>query len=220
MKTMRTTTRSRAALMAIATATAAACGGQVGEEGGVVCQAVTTTPLGLDDPTPLGFSAGELLDATMGDHGAAVAWITGAETDMAIALSYVDGSAEFQERDWVGGEGSLELAASGCPDVIQLSARVDVATADGALDESWEVVALADSASRLSFTRVLEELSGSLSIEDFAPDGDWTGIRAWVDLAIGADGVTGKLSGQVSGEDGEVAFAEGFDIAVIGELDP
>jgi hypothetical protein len=216
---MRTTSLKRAFIAIAATAAAsvaASGGGQVGEEGGVACLPVTTTPIDLDEVTPLGFSAGELLDATMGTRSAGVVWVSGGDTAMTIELSYEDGSAEFQERDWVGDHnGTLEAIGVDCPDVIQIAARVEVTTADGALDESWDVVALADSATRLSFSRRLEDLNGSLAIEDFAPAGDWTSIRALIDLAIDAGGLSGRISGQATGESGDVAFAEGFEIATI-----
>jgi hypothetical protein len=56
-------------------------------------------------------------------------------------------------------------------------------------------------------------------IDRFAPSGDYDSYRAFLDLTITAAGITGRISGQVEGSDGETAFAENYDIASFGLSD-
>jgi hypothetical protein len=191
------------------------CGGQVGEET-FMCDVVSRTPLALDEQTPLGFAARQVLDATMGEHPAVLVWAGGDETDATFELAYVDGSAEFLEREWVDDGSGAELAPFDCADVVRFRVRLDASTTDGALAESWELEADAAVAGELTLTHLLSSLSGSLDITAFAPEGDFDGMRAWLNLRVDAGGVTGAISGQAEGSDGEVAYAEGYDIAVIG----
>lgn len=198
----------------VAALAASACGGQVGEET-VVCEPVRTTPLALDDVSELGFTPRALIDAAVRSHAAQLAWADGGTTALTLALSYRDGTAEFQDREWVGDDGGREIAALDCADVVKLGLRVEAATEDGALSETWTVDALATSADALSLSADLEPIAGSLVIDDYAPPGEWQSTRAWIDLVVDAGGVAGTIQGQAAGEDGDVAFAQGFDIASI-----
>jgi hypothetical protein len=92
-----------------------------------------------------------------------------------------------------------------------------VSTDDGGLSESWALSALTDTADELSFSQELTDLSGSLVLEDFAPEGDWQSVRGWLDMTVGATSSFGTISGQVETMDRDTASAQAFNVAVIGE---
>ena len=195
---------------------AAGCGGQVGEEQ-VVCEPIRREPLTLDQVSPLGFTGQDLLDAAGGRVDADVIWADNTATTMTIDVAYA-GALEFQDREWQGDGSLAEIGPGDCDDVLQIGLRVDVSTADGALAESWEVNALADTADAIVFSRDLDAVQGSLSIEQFAPDTDWDSVRGWIDLTVGVEPPSGRIDGQAQSEqDGGTASAEFFEIATIGE---
>lgn len=201
-------------------ATAAACdGGQVGEEN-VVCAAVDTTALELDQPSPLGVSAGELVASLGGRFSGELAWADGETSAATVELAYEGGAIEYQERAWMG-DGPRPELGGGCEDALVIELRVSLDSDDGRLAESWVAPLVSTSgAAGAVFPEVDGGFSGSLEIEPFAPDGDWDELRALVDVALAPSTATVTISGQASRVDGDIASAQGFPVGELSATRP
>jgi hypothetical protein len=127
-----------------------AAGGGGGSAGGCCfdrCEPEVTLH-GLDDVLPGGFTAGERLVAVVGLRKGMLTWEGGSEnvevdpdtgaTELEVELRYQDGPIEFLNYEacehltgWERGRDHLRVVA-----------RVQLRTADGALDESFPVIAI------------------------------------------------------------------------------
>ena len=197
-----------------------ACGGQVGEEK-VVCAAIQETPVGLTELTPLGFTAMDVLGNIERQHTGPLTWADGGSATITLTVAS-DGTAAFVEREWVDDQ-QLELEFD-CDDIVQLSTTIEIATDDGELVDSWVQVVDADDADSATFFR---DLSDSLNVDAFVPEGEWDEVRTSIDLTLSAGEPTGTISGQVS-ESGQASddepdstvSAQAFDVATIGTPTP
>jgi hypothetical protein len=198
-------------------ALAIGCGGQVGEET-IMCAAVNEQSLSLDETTPLGFTAQDVLDVVGGEHAEPLLWADDVQTTVTLGVNYAGGSLRFLERDWIDDSG-IEIARSGCEDIIEIETGVALTTDDGELAESWTLRVEAETADQIVFYEPLEQLAGTLDIERFAPDKPYDFARAFLDMTVTAAGLDGSISGQIEGSDGEVAWAENYTIATIGTSD-
>lgn len=193
-------------------------GGQVGEET-VVCKPVETQSLAVDQDSPLGFSAMDILDFADGSHTETLRWADGTETELTTSFSF-ENTANFHVREWVddsmGGGPEPALDMADCPDIVEMSMTVSMSTADGELNESWLIDLQAASVDSATFYQDLSTAEGTIMIDRFAPTGDHDSYRAFLDLTINATGITGTISGQAEGSDGETAFAQNYDIASFG----
>lgn len=204
-------------------ALAGGCGGQVGEESGVVCKPVERDPLALADSSPLGFSAQELLDATGGDYAGSVEWSDQTSSAATVSVTYTGGVIEFQDREWTSDGDSQDLAASlECNDVVAIEVEVVVTSDDGRLDESWTTMLLAEQGSAASFAVPDPSYAGTLDVASFSPhEGE---VTSWVDAELDAAGATIVIEGQVSvstgNDDDDTVSAQAFDIGELSAARP
>ena len=113
--------------------------GDQADEEIAACEVFMVTPLAVEEVSPLGFSAKEMLGFVEGEHFQGLRYADGEEADAAIRFQF-DGGASYQEREWISAHGDgAELPADGCGDVVELEMTVTISTTDGALDESWAV---------------------------------------------------------------------------------
>ncbi|MEQ1507007.1 MAG: hypothetical protein ABMB14_32565 [Myxococcota bacterium] len=191
-------------------------GGQFGEESGARCEVATRTPLGRDEASALGFSPADVLAYAEGTHAATLAYTAGGSTGLTVEVAQT-GALEYLEQHVVsgdGGGGAQTEAALFCPNVVSLGVTLGFATDDGAFAESWEVALLAEAADRVTLYQDLDAVAGTFDVWDHAPDpNDFDDATAWLELALDAAGATGIVHGQGSGTDGDVAFAQNFDVA-------
>jgi hypothetical protein len=166
----------------------------------------------------------DVLNLVNGSHTEALRWADDSETELVATFSFA-GEANFHDREWVdagSGEDAVPEPAPAnlgdCPDIVELSMLVTMQSADGALNESWTIALQAVSADSAGFYQELEALQGGLDIQSFAPSGSFDSYRAFLDLSISPDGFVGEITGQASGTEGDVAFAENFAIASFGSL--
>ena len=194
-------------------------GGQVGEEN-LGCLPVSTTELGEGDQSPLGFAPSEVLAFAAAAHSAPIQWADDTTNQLTATLSLAGGiryeEREFKSDDSGGIEPALE-EETGCLDVIVFEMTLALESEDGRLAESLSVELEASTAELATVSSSLELLTGSLDIVAFAPEGDFDDYRAFMTLALDATGLTGSIDGQASGEDGDIAFAQGYEIALIGD---
>ena len=210
-----------ATLLITLTACAPSDGGQVGEET-IGCLPVETQALTLEQTSPIGFSPMQVLDLVDGSHTAPLRWADGSETVLTTSFTYAS-EANYQDREWVddNNSGGPEPAPApadlgDCPDIVELSMTVTMQSADGALNESWTIALEATTADSSAFYQALDAVQGTLDIDSYAPAGNFDSKRAFLDFSIEASGVSGEITGQASGTDGDVAFADNFAIASFG----
>src|SRR5688500_13866468 len=85
-------------------------GGQFGEEAGAHCEVVGRTPLALDEVSPLGFSAADVLALAEGQHDEVLSWVeAGGSSPLTLTVAQV-GDIEYLEQAVVddGGNGGEE----------------------------------------------------------------------------------------------------------------
>ena len=116
----------------------AACGSNATGHGGGVpggCVPVTITPLALDEPTPAGITAADLLVAD-GQHQGTLTWRKGGTTPVTATVAVDATTASWVDRDWPPD------ASGGRPDVlcgdsVEMDATFIFDTEDGAFAEAW-----------------------------------------------------------------------------------
>lgn len=175
------------------------------------CAPVSETPLGADDAGPEGFSARAALDAAVGVRAATLVWADGGETRF-VAEVVQAGDPVAVDSELVT-DGSGPVPELGCVDRLEIPVTLAASTDDGALSLSVaaRLVAGPDGAS------VWLELPADFDLQPFVPAGQrYDAARGFLSLQWTAAGLTGALDGQGEGTDGDVAFAEAFDIATIG----
>jgi len=151
----------------------AAVGGQTGEEGeGGQCKE-TPRALGLDETSPLGFSPRDVLGFAQGEHTAAFEWLGsprvpyGPETGQGTLLLKVTslGRARLVTRVPAGAAIVTEQLGC-CPDSVQLDVRLVLQTEGGALNETFDAVLDAQTASSAALLVLLKPpLHGTLAFE-------------------------------------------------------
>jgi len=192
-----------------------ACGGQVGEET-IMCTAVERVALTTSDSSPLGFSAQDVLNGIGGSQVMAMEWVDDRSADADLLVDYQAGEIWYEEREWLDDSENLAEIGTDCPDIITIETTAQMTTNDGRLDESWDVILHAPLANEVSFFATLDAIDGELDPTEFAPPGDFDEIRAWVNVVIIDGAVTGDVRGQTSGSDGELAWAQNFEIGIFG----
>ena len=196
--------------------------GQFGEEG-AHCEVVARTPLGLDEVSPLGFTAQAVLDFAAGTHAATLAWEDGSRTPLSLVIEPV-GDIEYLEQAVVddgNGSGEEPALAPLCPNVLSIGVDIGLSTEDGALAEQWLGTLEADTVELARFGRDLDDVAGTFDAWDHAPEGvAFDEVHAWLDTTISAAGPEGLISGQGSGTDGDpndpngTSWAQSFEIGI------
>lgn len=200
-------------------------GGQIGEENGAHCEVVDRAPLQRDEVSPLGFSAGEILDLAVGVHEHELIWARGGSTALALTVDD-EGVYEYLTQEVVvTGDGGRTTAniEPWCPNLVSAKVTLGLETADGAFAESRELELQAYEAGRSQQYLDLDEVSGTFDPWDHVPAAsDYDEVRAWLNVTFEASGARGTIDGQGSGVIGDpnqpdsVAYAEAFDIARFG----
>jgi hypothetical protein len=183
---------------------------QTGEVAG--CAPVSEAPLGADEVGPEGFSARAALDAALGSRSAPLAWADGGATTVVVEAAQAGDvvSVDYEYQS----DGSGMEPAIGCVDQVEIPVTLTLSTDDGALSLSTAatLVAAADGASAWL------DLPADFDLQPFVPAASsYDAVRGFVSLTWTASGVSGAIEGQGEGTDGDVAYAEAFDIATIGD---
>ncbi|MBX2802576.1 MAG: hypothetical protein KTR31_33155 [Myxococcales bacterium] len=192
-------------------------GGQIGSETGAECKRVDGTSLALDEVSSLGFSPQEMLDLAAGTHVYTLRYgQLGTETELTVDVTHDTGAVEWVDYEVVypdNGDTVLSEPALDCGDQVEIEIELGFSTADGAFAEVFDVRLQAAYAGEASVWQDLEQLSGSFDPWDHAPAGnDFDDMRAWLSATFEEGRSSGRIDGQGSGEDGEVAFAQSVDV--------
>ena len=185
-------------------------GGQFGEETGSGCVVDTETPLAGDASSVLGFTPDEMLSVVASEEVGTLVWADGSDTE--YTLGVVPGDARYVELIVDSGSGGIEPAL-GCDPYVAVDATIQLSTADGQLDETWSGELRRGSPGDVTWTGELDALEGTLDLWDAVDDpSGFSEIRGWVDIRFDEAGSHGAIEAQASGEDGELAYAELFEV--------
>lgn len=170
----------------------------------ITCVTSSTQMLRVEDATPQGFSALDVIQNAVGSFDAAIAWADSMSGSLEVSLEIVDMTFRFEERAYNGDPGP---GAVPCEDALVIDMNVVLASEEGRLNDllSFQGFATTATALRVAF-QLPSTLNGTFDIADFAPSGA-SAPRAVVDLTAAASGVTGSIDG--------FAGAEAFDIGTV-----
>jgi hypothetical protein len=209
-------------LVACSTGGDAYDGGQTGDEDtsgeGAGCDYVPTV-VDLDEVTPLGFTAQEVLETALGSRVTPFFWKLGAheygpgsgESELTLELG---APAEARFMKGTPKESNLDIAVD-CPDRVEVDVEVHARTADGALDETFvgPVHASSPELATLSHSFDVDELNGS-----FAFDAESLGaarvIAFRLNAVISEFGLSGGLEAQYELKSSDVASSYGQSLGV------
>lgn len=190
-------------------------GGQSGEED-FGCLPQGSTPVGLDEVSPLGVSPAELLAVAEGRHLAGLSWAAGGETELELdvdpgaAIAWVD--YEYES------DGSMAIEI-GCADALEIDADLGFVTADGGFAEAFATTLQAVDATGLSWSASLglDDVAGSYDAAEIDQERYNDGVDLHFSGSFTEAGSSGTVDGQGMGHEGEgddgIAFAEAFEVA-------
>lgn len=189
----------------------AQAGGQTGEETDGLCTFATTV-LPTGEPSPLGFGAEEVLEFSEGEHVTSFDWLRDA------SLEYGPESGRAQATVKVVPAGPTRFAriapersAATCRDHVRIPVRVALATAGGALDESFQGELVASKSDEAVTAAVLPsaELKGDFA---FAPGvlGERRFLRLELNLGFGPGAFTGYLFAGIESGGGSASGTASF----------
>jgi hypothetical protein len=178
----------------VLTGCGAQAGGQTGEETDGRC-VYAMSPLRLEEPSPLGFSAGELLALAGGEQSAAFGWLQteglryGPESGVGevVVRTSTAGAARFARVD-------SQTSFLACQDHVRIPVRVALATASAALDESFEADLTATTVDEATVTALVpsSELKGAFAFDPATLQGRHF-TRLEVNLRFTQEGFAGYL---------------------------
>ncbi|MDP2306537.1 MAG: hypothetical protein Q8P18_10990 [Pseudomonadota bacterium] len=186
-----------------------------------ICRS-TRTEIALDEVTPLGFSAADVLAHLAPQEDAALRWADGTVTDLSLDFApgttarFVDGTVEPP----TSGAPMPEIAIV-CDDYIEVDVAIGFATADGEFAEQLKsrIRAITADTGVIDAALALDALVGTFDLAPFVEAESWDDLTAWVHVDLTSDGRTrGYVAGTASGEEpcaeGEECTAWAEDVAV------
>jgi len=189
-------------------------------EGGLTgsgyCQAGDKTPLGLNEDSPLGFSAADILAFSEGTHEETIRWnpydgvaFTPESGEQTITITVTRSGEPRFVLPKAPDDGTEELLVDiegGCMSWVEVPVDVTVETSGGALDETFEGLLRSHhplSASVFYFTPDPEELGGDFEV---ATSGEWEGFtlaQLTLNVRFSPYGVGGTFNGMLEKELGD-----------------
>jgi hypothetical protein len=196
-------------------------GGQTGEEthGGCV---FATSPLSLQQPSPLGFSAGQVLALAEGEHLATFGWLP----SPGLAYGPESGTGQVSVRTSAAGPAKFarvdaQRGRPECQDQLRIPVSVVLATAGGALDESFAVDLVATTADEAAVTELVPsaELKGAFAFTR-GTLGDRRFTRLEVNLRFRPEAFAGYLLAGIEGGDsnGGSVSSQALPLACWGDI--
>ncbi len=167
----------------------------------------TPTAITLEEVTELGFSAADLLAAAEGSFEEELYWAgVDGTTTITVDVNYAEGELNYVTSSAVypdEGETSIAIGIE-CEDYVEVYVAADIATADGALDETMELAlssrdGLTTAASK-SFAE--GELQGSYEYTGMDPS-EYDSIAYAINVAFDEEGCSGALLVQTEGCDAD-----------------
>lgn len=190
-----------------------ATGGQTGEEH-FGCQEARSTPLAIDEQSPIGFSAEQGVLRVCGVHDAVLRKDDGTETTLTLSVACDGSSARFIDREWRQDPRGRETLDAGCLDIVTLQADLGFDTADGSFDEQWQTRIEAERVDyAVAWVAIdLSNLNGTYAVTE-VDVAQYQELAAFLAIRFEAQDVTGAISGQGTRVSGDNASATNFPIA-------
>ena len=155
-------------------------------DGGPNCTEKATVLASASETSVLGLSGEDVVAVAAGDHDVPIVWNAGIEDaiatvkfgpesgegQMSLSIAYEGGEVRFVESTFEDDHGYDDGGGDfGCEDRLEVDVQVSLATAGGALNESFVAPLSASRAdfATLGHTLKLDELMGTLSITELDP---------------------------------------------------
>lgn len=195
--------------------------GQIGGvHGGETCQE-EEEPIGLDDASPLGFSAAEVIAAVSGERTAQLTWAKGGSTTATLSVG-APVAARFVESTVATGtppNGQEPAIAVVCSDYLEIDVPLSFSTEDGAFAETFSLTLRATQADTAAFYHSIDlsALEGSYQVTEVDP-AEFNKLWVYLSGTISGSAVSGEITGMAesfpsgSGPDATVS-ATRFDVA-------
>jgi hypothetical protein len=191
-------------------------GGQIGGET-TGCVVVAASELDRTDPSPLGFSAADVLALVGGAQSVSLAWEKGGTADLTTSLEYSGGAVRYLDREWKDDGSGAEIGSDDCGDAVEIASTLGFTTSDGAFAESWPVHALGLAPDMASIATPIDvnALRGSYEITEIDPS-SFDEVMVYLDLELTTAAARGEMTGQAARCEASLdgsCMAEGFGIA-------
>jgi len=174
----------------------AQAGGQTGEETEGGCR-LAVTPLALDEVSPLGFSASDVLEFSEGERQAELRWLA---SDLDYGPEH--GDSGITARVTLRGKAQFVKVVEDknlrCVDAVRVPITLELTTSGGALSERMDTRLVANSSTeaKVSALREPSELQGEFAF-DPASLGQLRFIRLELDVHWGSGVFSGLIHGGV-----------------------
>jgi hypothetical protein len=203
------------------------------------CEETAHVLAGLDDKSPEGVAAADLLALAGGEHDPRLCWQPWAWADPARAttsptldksafrftVSYEGGEVRYVESERVEPKfGPVDDMAIDCHPRVEVDVEAVLRTEEGALDETWtlplfqELMPDWDETGPVSLDRNLDpkDIQGSLELVAFDPP-DPDDVLLLVGITFDEDGSHGDIEVQLTYEHGDYVSATSFTLAAWSE---
>ncbi|MBW1877660.1 MAG: hypothetical protein JRI25_07415 [Deltaproteobacteria bacterium] len=166
----------------------------------------------LDERSPLGFTAEDVLENALGTRWEAASWVTGdGITEITFTLAWDGGPVLFHDLEDLGGE-SYPTAASLCEDWLEVVVDLTFATDDGSFDESATVSLVASDPESpfVDFALDPSALSGRYEVVELEAD-QWDVVHLMVYNSFRGGSISGDirlLAERTEAEDGAESVSD------------
>lgn len=204
-----------------------------GEANGSSCVGTPTVLASVDEVSPLGFAAADVLSFAAGEHASPLFWREqgsesmvevgpeSGESTLSVTISHAGGEIRYVDMEPAEGEGGLEAdLAEDCPDQLEIDVMAQIGSGGGALAESIPVTLTATHDLLAHFSAAIEpeDIMGSMTVTSLDPQFDVGAID--LDVGISSYGLSGSITGMISAEMGDTAVAGFVDYAVFPSEEP
>lgn len=217
MTAMLRTLAALTLLPLLASCSSATADGDYKAEGGGECVETATVLTDLDALSDLGFAPAELLALAVGEHSSPMMWGTGLKDSLATVtfgpemgegtltatVTHKGGEARYiaskaKESD------ELDGGFASCSDRVEIDVEVTLASAGGALKESFVAPLRGSTAKVATVSHAIEvaELGGTLELTKVEPESVSVGAMQ-IELGISEGGLFGGASSTVEVEFGD-----------------
>ncbi len=186
----------------------------------------TSSSIAPTDETALGVAGSAVTDPLPSSAESDIVWATDAEGALAWGVAVGTETLRFVEAEAVYPtcDGGTPAIGVDCPDYIAVDGSLSLVSSDGMLDASLPLTFSLDeysvSEGAVSFSAAVEEadLGSGFSLADHVDIGAYDEVSMRLNGSISASGeLNATLSAQGTAEDGNVAWADLIDVAVIGD---
>lgn len=165
----------------------------------------SATVVAVDEVTELGFAATDLLALAEGTWADTFTWDRDASTSgLELTLGWTDGEARFVDSVEVyPDDGEQPAIGLICEDRVEVDVQIGFVTDDGSFDESWTGPLTGKAADLAELYRALDPdaLGGTYDMDADITEPTWDQRSLWIQGTFDEAGSTGRVLGQVSGEE-------------------